>query len=264
VVDFLAVLLLLPVALLRLRLEIQNFLVAQVGHLQAELQRPAGAELEDPAVPAATAEMAPYLPASSMVVLVAVVAVVQRREVVMAPPDNPALVQDNLAVQVAHPTAVLAELLLLVQVHQVIPGEIPHIQAVAGVVAVVLVEMLLLFPPVQAELVPPSNKHPIVQWLVLVAGVVVHTGPTVLRVQAVYMVVEQAELATLVVLLLVLKVLLFLHITRPLHQMLQPLAQQQPPVLQQPQLHLQLQAVMVVQPSLHIPQPVVQTVSLVH
>jgi hypothetical protein len=62
VVDFLAVLLLLSVALLRLRLEIQNFLVAQVDHRQAKLLRPAGAELEDLAVPAATAEMAPYLP----------------------------------------------------------------------------------------------------------------------------------------------------------------------------------------------------------
>jgi hypothetical protein len=135
---------------------------------------------------------------------------------------------------------------------------------VVAVVAVVLVEILLLFLPATAELVPPSNKHPIVQWLVLVAGVAVHTGPTVLRVQAVYMVVEQAEPATLAALLLALKALLFLHTTQQLHQMLQPLAQQQPPVLQQPQLHLQLQLVTVVQPSLHIPQPVVRVGSLVH
>jgi hypothetical protein len=135
---------------------------------------------------------------------------------------------------------------------------------VVVVVAVVLVEITRLFLPAQAELVPPSNKHPIVQWPVLVAVVVVHTDPPVLRVQAVYMAVEQAELATLAALLLALRALLFLHTTHPLHQMLQPLAQQQPPVLQQPQLHLQLQAVMVVQPSLHIPQPVVRVGSLVH
>jgi hypothetical protein len=62
VVDFLAVLLLLQVALLSLRLEIQNFPVAQVGHLQAKLQRLVEVELEDPALLAATAELVLYLP----------------------------------------------------------------------------------------------------------------------------------------------------------------------------------------------------------
>jgi hypothetical protein len=112
VVDFLAVLLLLPVATQQHQLETQNFLVAQVGHPQAQLQRPAEVVLEDPAAQAATAELAPYLPASSMVVLAAVAVVVQRRAVVMALLDSPALVQANRVVLVAHPTAVPAVLLL--------------------------------------------------------------------------------------------------------------------------------------------------------
>jgi hypothetical protein len=81
---------------------------------------------------------------------------------------------------------------------------------VVVVVAVVLVEMLLLFLPAVAELVLPSNKHPILQWPVRVAAVVAHTGPMVLQVQAVYMAAAQVELATPVVLLLVLRVLLCL------------------------------------------------------
>jgi hypothetical protein len=152
-----------------------------------------------------------------MVVAAQAAAAVQRRPVVMALLDSPALVQANRAEQAADPTAVQAELLLWVQIHQVIQDKIPHIQVVAVAVAVVLVEIMLLFPPVQAELAPPSNKHPIVQWLVLVVVVVVHTDPMVLRVQAVYMAVEQAELATLAALLLALKALLFLHTIRPLN-----------------------------------------------
>jgi hypothetical protein len=151
-----------------------------------------------------------------MVLAVVVVVAVQRRAVVMALPDSPALVQAKQVVQAADPTAVQAEL-LLPQVHQVIQDKIPHIQVVAVVVAVVLVEILVLFPAALAELVPPSNKHPTVQWPGLVVAVVVHTGPMVLQVQAVYTAAALVEPATLVILLLVLKALLFLHTIRSLN-----------------------------------------------
>jgi hypothetical protein len=141
-----------------------------------------------------------------MVVLVAVAVVVQHQAVVMARPDSPALVQDKQVVQAVHPTVVQA-VQLLVQILQVDQEEIPHIQVAVVAAAVVLVEIPVFSQVVLAELVLLFNRHPIVQWPVLVAVVVVHTGPMVLRVQAVYMAVAQAEQAILVVRLLVLKAL---------------------------------------------------------
>jgi hypothetical protein len=109
-----------------------------------------------------------------------------------------------------------------------------------------------------------GNRRLIVRQQAQVAAVVADVELKVMAAMVEPMVAAAAVLDPLVQVLLAPEVLLFLHIIRPLLRVLQLLEQPQPLVPQQPQLHLQLQLVMVVQPLLHIPQQVVQVGSPAH